>query len=162
MLTALRKEVYQAAEGLTLRSPLSLRRAREADALFVCNLPQLTGDEGVSRFTQRLACRGWHIRRLGGRLLLDAPIPLPEAPETPVSAAAETACCLSLLRRHPSGLTDRAALRSLAKAAEEGPAAVEALCRAWHRQWAVLLRQGQPLPGGLLPYLEFAAKEAFE
>lgn len=152
MLSALRREVNACLlEIPALRKP-ALRRSDEPDALLATDLPLCAEESAVADFTARMEAQGWTVRPHRRWLLLDAPVPVPDAP-VPALAPAEALCCLSLLQRHPGGEAPRDGVRLIVKAAEAGPDPFERLCQRLHRDFARALRLHQPLPGGLLPYL---------
>lgn len=155
MLTALRREVREALDAADTSRPPALRRASQAEALLATDLPETAGEDAVARFCEALTGRGWQVTRRGAWLLLDHPIqpPVAEAGDLP----GEAGCCASLLMRHPGPDAPAERIRALAKAAEAGQ--VERLCDTWHREFAAMLRRGETLPGGLLPYLYAAARE---
>lgn len=155
MLTALRREVREALDAADTSRPPALRRASQAEALLATDLPETASEDAVAHFSEALAGRGWRVTRRGAWLLLDHPIspPAAQARELP----GEAGCCASLLIRHPGSNAPTERIRALAKAAEAGQ--VERLCAAWHREFAAMLRRGETLPGGLLPYLYAAARE---
>ena len=129
----------------------ALRRALPPEWLLATDLPQLAEEGTVAAMCSALEQRGWRTHLSGGWLLLDCLPPLPRGAQPQLTG--EAACVAELLRRHPSDLQDRAALRQLLKASEQGMSALEKVCAALHRQYAQALRQHQPLPGALLPWL---------
>ncbi len=155
MLTALRREVREALDAADTSRPPALRRAGRAEALLATDLPETASEDAVARFSALLTRRGWQVTRQGAWLLLDHPIE-PPAIEGEIPPG-ELGCCASLLSRHPGPDAPAERIRALAKAAEAGQA--ERLCGAWHREFAAMLRRGEELPGGLLPYLYAAARE---
>lgn len=158
MLTALRCQVQECLSTTPcLRKP-ALRRTNDPSFLLMTDLPQVASPGAVAAFADSLSLRGWTVKEIPGWLLLDCPIP-PPACTLPISFSGEAGCCLWLLYQHPGNAAPPEMLRALAKADEQGPAQVERLCKAWHGQFAALLRQHQPLPGGLLPYLCATMKE---
>lgn len=158
MLTALRKEVQaHLAQVPCLRRP-ALRRTDDPHFLLMTDLPMAAPPQAVAAFAAALRASGWVVQESSGWLLLDCPIPRPTCP-LPTAYPGEIGCCLWLLRQHPGGDAPPEMLRALAKAAECGLPQVERLCKAWHGQFAALLRQHQGLPSGLLPYLCAVVKE---
>ena len=120
------------------------KRIRQARVLAGLTQEQLAEKIGVSR----TAIVRWESAETGGWLFLrkDAAEP-PEGWYTK-EFGPEAACCASLLERHegsPEAGTEEIRYM-LIKAGEEGAKAYEGACRALHRQWAELLRQGKPLP----------------
>ncbi len=155
MLRSLRAQAQEALASVpALRKP-ALRRSDRADALLATDLPLAAEDAAVEAFRRCMEERGWQVWTEKGWLLMDAPVPAPEA--LPVSASGELGCCISLLQRHGGGDAPREAIRAIVKAAEAGQ--IERLCAQLHREWAAALRLHQPLPGGLLPYLCRAAQD---
>lgn len=155
MLTALRREVQALLADVPARRKPALRRAGSPEALLATDLPLIADDAAVAAFMGALTGAGWRVWLEGGWLLLDHPLPLPPACAV-ADVPGETGCCLWLLQHHPGGEAPADRLRALAKAAEEQN--VEKLCRQWHREFARMLREGVPLPGGLLPYLACAVQ----
>ncbi len=140
--------VALAAEGYD-RPPV-LRRSLLVDFLYAVDLPLFAPAEQVSRFQQRAEALGWECRREGW-LQLRRAMGAPPAGWFAGPFGEEAACCHSLQRCHPpeAGEDALAGLRAacaLIKAGEEGPAACERVFRALHRDWAVRLRLGMPLP----------------
>lgn len=158
MMTALRQEVQSCLARISCQRKPALRRTDDPAFLLMTDLPQAASPESVSAFSADLRLRGWTVQETPGWLLLDCPIP-PPAHTLPSIFPGEAGCCLWLLCQHPGHGAPPEMIRALAKAAECGPTGVERLCKAWHRQFAALLRQHQALPGGLLPYLCTAIKE---
>ena len=66
---------------------------------------------------------------------------------------------ISILQRHPGNGDAREKIRALVKAAEAGKQPLERLCAALHGDLAAMLRQHEPLPGELLPYLYRAVQD---
>ena len=159
MLTGLRREAQDVLADMPVTRKPALRRSDATDALLATDLPLAADEETVRRFAERMNERGWRVRRQGSWLLLDAEVPVPDD-TVPETLNGELGCCISLLKRHPGGETDREALRALVKASEKGPAAVEAYCAELHASWAAALRKHRNLPGGLLPYLCRAANKS--
>lgn len=145
----LRHALTALLEGTAVRRRPALRRCDDPRALLATDLPQAAEDAAVADFIRRAEAEGWTVLREGGWLLMDHPVPVPDA--APCQASGEAGCCLQLLRRHPGGDAPPGDVRELLKAAETGQ--TERLCARWHAEWAGRLRLHQPLPGGLLPYL---------
>lgn len=158
MLTPLRQEVQACLRNVPCRRKPALRRTDDPGFLLMTDLPQAAPPEAVTDFTANLRLHGWTVQEVSGWLLLDRLIPSPVC-TLPKNYAGELGCCLWLLHHHPGNAAPPEMLRALAKAAEQGPIQLERLCKAWHGQFAALLRQHQPLPGGLLPYLCTLNKE---
>ena len=152
MLKALRAQVQTVLYAVPARRKPALRRSDEPDALLATDLTLIAQEADVAAFVQTMAAQGWRTRLHNGWLLLDAPVPVPEA-EMPRQLAGECGCCISLLARHPDDGPAEAAIRALVKAADAGRAYVERLCGQLHGELAVSLRRRSPLPGALLPYL---------
>ena len=154
MLSAARAQARSWMEALPAARPPALRRAEDPDWLLATDLPRLVSAEHLARFREQAERAGWRTAPApAGWLLLDAPLTPPpvEIPETPPPG--ETGALLSLLLRHPDGAEDPRDLRTLLKAAEQGSAALERVCAQLHREGAVRLREGRPLPGALIPWL---------
>lgn len=159
MLRALRRQVQACLASVPCRRRPALRRTDNPAFLLMTDLPQAASPQDVAAFAEGLRHLGWTVEEAPGWLLLDCPIPAPACPP-PESYPGEAGCCAWLLQQHPGGDAPPDMLRALVKAAECGAPQVEQLCKAWHAQLAAMLRQHQPLPGGLLPYLFAAMKEA--
>lgn len=158
MLRALRQEVQaQLISVPALRKP-ALRRSEDPEALLATDLPGVAQPEAVADLMNVLEAAGWRSWQRDGWLLLDHAVPVPDW-DWPETYPGEWGCCLWLLRQHPGGDTPAGHIRALVKAAEQGWDQVERLCRAWHGEFAALLRTHRPLPGGLVPYLCAAMKE---
>lgn len=152
MLTDLRVRVTAALQGVPARRRPALRRCDAADALLSTDLPLIAEPEAVRSFTEAMAAQGFCVLPRSGWLLLDAPVPPPDAP-VPDDLAGEAGCCISLLLRHPGAGEAEAAIRALVKAAEAGKQPFDRLCGQLHADFARKLRTHEPLPGALLPYL---------
>ena len=155
MMTQLRCELQALFLSIPCSRPPTLRRCRHADALLATNLPFIASAEAVHHFQDACRALGWTVMQRDGWLLLDHPVPAPDA-VVPQTLHGESGCLISLLLRHrqdnaPCGDD----IRALAKACEESPAAAERLCAEMHAVWAARLRRHEPLPGRLLPYLCF-------
>lgn len=158
MLTGLRREVRALLDGCGAARPPALRRAQDAAYLLATDAPSLLDEAALTRLCDALRTLGYDTALHGGWLLLDRALPLPDLPLLPASLpAGEVGCVVSLLLRHPSDAADAADIRALAKAAEMGAGALERICAGLHRDFAARLREGVPLPGGLLPYVLLAA-----
>lgn len=152
MLKALRAQVQAELYAVPARRKPALRRSDEPDALLATDLTLIAEEADVAAFVQTTAAHGWRTRLHNGWLLLDAPVPVPEA-DMPLDLAGECGCCISLLVRHPDDGPAEVAIRALVKAADAGRPYVERLCSQLHGRLAGDLRQHAPLPGALLPYL---------
>lgn len=158
MLSALRLQVQQHLAAVPVQRKPALRRTDDAAFLLMTDLPRAASPQAAAAFADELRQSGWTVQETTGWLLLDYPVHPPACP-IPSAVHGEASCCLWLLRQHPGSEAPAEMVRALAKAAECGIPHVERLCKAWHAQFATLLRQHQPLPGGLLPYLCAALKE---
>lgn len=158
MLRALRREVQALLASVSSQRKPALRRTDDPGALLATDLPGIAQPEAVEAFAAELEAWGWRAWQRDGWLLLDRPVPVPEW-AWPEAYPGEWGCCLWLLRLHPGQEAPAGHIRALVKAQEQGREQVERLCRAWHGEFALLLRQHQPLPGGLAPYLCAAMKE---
>lgn len=157
-LPELRLEAGAALALADTRRKPALRRADDPDHLLATDLPLASEEAAVRAFAEKMAGNGWTVTRRGGWLYLDHPLTPPAAQAGPRIAEGEVGCCLSLLERHPAGRASAEEVRALCKAAEAGRVPLERLCRAWHGQWAVLLRQHGELPGELFSYLSAFAQ----
>lgn len=158
MLTALREAARERLAQIPVQRKPALRRTDNPDALLACDLPGVAAPEEVQAFTADMENAGWRIQQEDGWLLMDHDVPEP-AWAWPDAYPGEWGCCLWLLRRYPGKDAPAEKVRALVKAAEMGPGRVEWLCARWHGEFAALLREHQPLPGGLAPYLCAAMKE---
>lgn len=152
MLKALRTQVQHMLYAVPAKRKPALRRTDAPDALLASDLPQVAAPEGVDAFRAALACLGWRCMEQDGWLMLDAPIPVPEA-DVPAGLTGACGCCISLLLRHPDNGPAEEEIRAVVKAADAGRIPFERLCGRLHGELAAKLRQHEALPGGLLPYL---------
>ena len=152
MLTILRAQVQSVLYAVPAKRKPALRRSDAPDALFATDLPMIAEEEAVRAFAEDMEKQGWTVRELNGWVTLDAPVPVPDC-IIPTSPAGECSCCISLLLRHREEAPAQTYIRVVAKAAEAGKLPFERLCAQLHGEFAVRLREHQPLPGGLLPYL---------
>ena len=152
MLTALRQQVQGMLYAVPTQRKPALRRSDALDALFATDLPLIADADAISGFVAEMERHGWTVRPLNGWLMLDAPVPAPEA-AIPAVLTGECGACISLLLRHPEDAPAEAFIRAVAKAAEAGRQPFERLCVQLHGEFAARLRAHQPLPGALLPYL---------
>ncbi len=152
MLTALRLQVQAVLYALPAGRKPALRRSDAEDALLATDLPLVADSAAVEAFRTEMTVRGWKVSERNGWLTLDAPVPLPEGP-IPADLTGECGCCISLLLRHPDGAPADDLIRAAVKAADAGNQPFERLCARLHGEFAARLRNHQPLPGSLLPYL---------
>lgn len=152
MLTALRQQVQSLLYAVSAQRKPALRRSDAPDALFATDLPLIAREDAVLTFIADMEAAGWTVCQRNGWLTLDAPIPVPKY-TIPTAPTGECGCCISLLLRHPDAAPAEAYIHAVAKAAEGGRQPFERLCAQLHGEFAVLLRDHRPLPGGLLPYL---------
>ena len=164
MLSAAREALNLLLSGIRTRRKPAVRRASDDDWMFATDLPLAADEAGTERFVHLASADGWRVGRTeNGWLLLDRPSLIPGVTErTGALPPGEAGALISLLERHPSDTADERALRAVAKAAEEGAAALDRLCARLHADWAEKLRGHEKLPGALLPYLCAAAKETEE
>lgn len=162
MLRPLRQQASDALNALPVRRRPALRRSDAPDALLATDLPFAADEDAVATFVAGMERLGWRVwRAQNGWLLLDAPVPVPEAPAL-VRAEGACACCLSILQRHPQGGDASDAIRDVVKAAEAGRQPFERLCALLHERLAAMLRLHQPLPAALIPYLQRACHDLYE
>ncbi len=154
-MRALREQVQQVLYAVPARRKPALRRSDAADALLATDLPLVAEPEAVTAFIRDITARGWQCGERNGWLTLDAAVPAPEA-DMPDAPGEECGCCISLLLRHPEEGEAEPFIRALVKAADAGCIPFERLCGQLHSEFAAMLRNGQPLPGALLPYLCYA------
>ena len=153
MLSALRAQVNAELLRLEVNRRPALRRSDDPEALLATDLPLAASAETAEGFVRRLRELGWRVwMAANGWLLLDAPVPAPEAAMSALPAG-ECGCCVSILRRHPDEGDASGMIRALVKAADAGRQPFERLCSQLHGQLAALLRRREPLPSALLPYL---------
>lgn len=158
MLRALRKAVQACMENVPVSRKPALRRSDDPGALLATDLPCVAGKEAVAVFVAAMEQAGWRVWERNGWLLLDHAVPAP-AWRWPDEYPGEWGCCMWLLKQHPGDDAPEDMIRSLVKAEEQGSDKVERLCARWHALFAGKLRNQQPLPGGLAPYLAAAMKE---
>lgn len=152
MLNELRSQVQRVLYAVPAQRKPALRRSDAPDALLATDLPLVADAAAVEAFRAELARLGWHTAEGKGWLLLDAPIPVPDA-AVPAAPMGECGCCISLLVRHPDPAPAEAFIRAVVKAADAGRMPFERLCGQLHGEFAARLRKHEPLPGALLPYL---------
>ena len=159
MLSLLRKQVQSVLYAVSAKRKPALRRSDAANALFATDLTLIAEADAVTTFRAELERLGWSICERDGWLTLDAPVPAPVC-NVPAVMTGECGCCISLLLRHPDHAPAEDEIRAVTKAADAGIQPFERVCAQLHADFAVRLRQRQPLPGALLPYL-CHAYEAF-
>jgi len=159
VLRELRRQVTCALNEMPASRKPALRRSDSPDALLATDLPLVADREAVEAFAARLTAQGWRVLPgSNGWLLLDADVPVPQVVGD-FHPQGEAACCISILQRHPGNGDAREKIRALVKAAEAGKQPLERLCAALHGDLAAMLRQHEPLPGELLPYLYRAVQD---
>lgn len=159
MLTGLRAQVQRVLYAVPAKRKPALRRSDAVDALFATDLPLIAEADDVRAFVADMEARGWTVHERNSWLTLDAPVPVPDT-EAPLDMKGECGCCISLLLRHPDEAPAEDAIRAVAKAVDAGRQPFERLCAQLHADFAARLRNHQPLPGTLMPYL-CHAYEAF-
>ena len=154
---ALRKELTRLLDACGASRPPAIRRSRRAEWIYATDVPVLLSERAKVQLESALQGAGWEYSEENEWLLLrkDAE----EPPEGWFSGrfGPEAACCRSILERHQgrTGCTAvAAAQRVLIKAGEEGETAYEEACLVLHRQWAEMLRKGQPVPALSIRYFE--------
>lgn len=153
MMKSLRAEVNGILLAASCRRKPALRRSDAPDALLATDLPLAADAEVVGDAVHRLSTLGWRIWPAeNGWLLLDAPVPSPDA-APPRSLWGECGCCISILLRRPENGEAAELIRALVKAEEAGRQPFERFCTHLHGELAARLRRREPLPGALLPYL---------
>lgn len=156
MLSVLRAEVNVLLAKTPVRRKPALRRADAQGALLATDLPHAADDTATADFIARAELSAWQVSRAeNGWLLLDKPVPAPQT-TIPALAEGECGCCISLLARHPEDGTAAEMIRECVRAEEAGKQTFERFCGSLHARLAAMLRQHQPLPGALLPYLAHA------
>ena len=161
MLTALRTQVQGVLYAVSARRKPALRRSDAPDALFATDLPLIAEADAVRAFMADMEEQGWIVRARNGWLTLDAPVPVPDT-AIPAESAGEWGCCISLLLRHPGDASAEDYVRAIAKGAESGRVPFERLCNQLHADFAARLRNHEPLPGVLLPYLCHAGQTLYK
>ena len=155
MLSELRKQMQQLLAQVPASRKAALRRTDAPDALLATDLPLLAEEDDLTAFVAVVMAHGWRVAFApNGWMKLDHDIPVPGV-TVPEGVAGEAGCCISLLQRHPGNEVDAVRLRALVKADDAGKKELDKLCRAWHREFAEMLREKKPLPA-LLPYLSAA------
>ena len=161
MLTTLRTQVQGVLYAVPAERKPALRRSDAPDALFATDLPLVAEAEAVQTFAADMTCLGWTVSERNGWLTLDAAVPAPDA-QVPQTLTGECGCCISLLLRHMDDAPAEEHIRAVVKAADAGKQLFERLCGQLHGEFAAQLRQHQPLPGKLLPYLCAAYNKFYE
>lgn len=153
MMKSLRAEVNGVLLAASCRRKPALRRSDAPTALLATDLPLAADADTVGEAVRRLTTLGWRVWPAeNGWLLLDTPVPSPEA-AIPRTLAGECGCCISILLRHPEDGAATELIRALVKAEEAGRQPFERFCTHLHGELAARLRRREPLPGALLPYL---------
>lgn len=161
MLTALRAQLNAAMSACCPSRRPALRHAGCEGWLLCSDVPQLVQADALHALCAQLHANGWRTAQLKGWLYFDKPVPVPQADPQSLLPG-EAGCVASLLRRHPGAAPCDEAIRTLCCAYDKGPVHVERCCRQLHSELAARLRQHQPLPGGLLPYIIRAARQKEE
>lgn len=161
MLTTLRTQVQSVLYAVPAKRKPALRRSDAPDALFATDLPLVAEAEAVQTFAADMTCLGWTVSERNGWLTLDAAVPAPDA-QVPQTLTGECGCCISLLLRHMDDAPAEEHIRAVVKAADAGKQLFERLCGQLHGEFAAQLRQHQPTPGKLLPYLCTAYNKFYE
>lgn len=159
MLTGLRQQVQAVLYAVPATRKPALRRSDAPDTLFATDLPLIAQEDAVRTFIADMEATGWRVRKHNGWLTLDADVPEPEYAIT-TAPTGECGCCISLLLRHREDAPAEVVIREAVKAADAGRLPFERLCARLHGEFAVRLRNREPLPGALLSYL-CHAYEAF-
>ena len=132
-------------EGSWTRKP-ALRRSRLAEAMYATDLPLFSSEEEVNGFLFRLKEAGWKGWIQDGWLqMVPMGLTFPKCVYEG-SFGREATACGSLLARHPRGTVEMETAFRLVKAGEEGPDAFERTCGQLHQEWAIRLRNHEPLP----------------
>ena len=160
LLPGWRSELSCLLQGLPLERRPAIRRASQPDWLLACDLPLVAGEETTARFLAGAEAAGWRWKRNADWLLLNPPLSLPDPGQDALQTIAEGElhCAIALLLRHGGSAWNEEDAWAVLKAAETGPEALDRLCARFHGEWAALLRQGKPLPGGLVSLLMAAGK----
>ena len=161
MLTGLRTQVQAVLYAVPAKRRPALRRSDAPDALFATDLPLIAEADDVRVFIADMEKQGWTVRERNGWLTLDADVPVPDY-AIPTAPAGECGCCISLLLRHMDDAPAEEHIRAVVKAADAGKQLFERLCGQLHGEFAAQLRQHQPTPGKLLPYLCTAYHKFYE
>lgn len=141
-----REELQALFLPLSLRRKPALRRSLRPDWLFAVDLPDCAEPEAVEDFLCRAEAGGWKAKEDGHWIQLKpAVFSFPEG-MLPSPPEGEAACLDELLCRHPGSADPEAEMLFLIKAREEGEADWESACRELHREFALRLRKGIPLP----------------
>ena len=154
MMSGLRAELREILEGVPCRRPPALRRSFRPDALYTTDFPQIAEENAICILVRQSEAAGWTVASYGGWLHFAKELTSPPEELSGMSFGTEAACCASLLERHAETGENTSGFRTednricfrLVKAAEEGPASYEQVCRELHREWAERLRLGRRLP----------------
>ena len=152
MLTGLRTQVQAVLYAVHATRKPALRRSDAPDALLATDLPLIAAADDVHAFVADMEKQGWTVRERNGWLRLDAVVPVP-AYSIPTPLTGECGCCISLLLRHREAAPAVDYIRAVVKAEDAGRMPFERYCAQLHGDFAARLREHQPLPGALLPYL---------
>lgn len=160
-MNSLRKDLKSLLAGILTSRPAAVRREKTDQALLATDLSLLLEASDRERAAMKLAEAGWTVSEKAGWWLLDRPLLPGDMP--PAGKTAEADCCLRLLRLHAGGRpAPPEMVRDLWKAADTDEKHLQELLLAWHRQFAVSLREHDSLPDGLIPYLRIYSREATE
>ena len=142
-----RKEITDMMISSGYRRTPALRRSDKEQFLFATDYPLAADDQDVLRFIGYAHEAGWQTETDHGWIYLSRKPELNEGDGLPAPGP-ESACCLSLLKRHAGDriLSDGSAERMLLKAAEEGADAYENACERLHYTWAGMLRESGTIP----------------
>ena len=145
---ALRKELTEllAAERGS-RRPV-IRRSQREEWLYATDCPLLYDGSVPDELFRALTGAGWEYEQDGHWIQLRKLAQNPPEDWFAGPFGPESACCRSLLERHPASAgepSDRVQ-RMLIKAGEEGEKAYESACAALHREWSERLRKGESIP----------------
>ena len=148
----MRMQVQSILYAVPAKRKPALRRSDVQDAIFATDLPMIAEGDALIAFRKEMTRLGWRMDVRNSWLIMDAPIPAPEA-SIPDALSGECGCCISLLLRHQEDAPANDFIRSVVKAADAGCQPFEYLCRQFHAEFAARLRRHDALPGALLPYL---------
>ena len=143
-----RKELSDILRGLPCIRTAALRRSLTDEWLYATDLPSVCDRKTLSEGICRMKAAGWETVEENGWLMLNKPRKEPPDGWFDGLFGKEAACCLSLIKRHPSMRENstNATERLFIKAGEEGPDAYEAACRKLHQEWAEALREKRSIP----------------
>ncbi len=153
MMNKLRAELREILDAAACRRPPALRRSLRPDAIYATDFPQIAEENAIRDLVRQAEAAGWTVALHEGWLHFAKKVTAPPEELSGMSFGKEAACCASLLERH-ADTGDDAGFRTdgdricfcLIKAAEEGPASYEQVCRELHREWAERLRMGKKIP----------------